>query len=352
MYTKKGTEMSERGKVVAILSYEAWRHPRAIKIARTLAKHGYKIKMWGARKPIHRGPRIIKALFNYIFTIIEVALLKADFYWVENVPDIIYIPLPILGRKYVYDRRSPWAKQVQLELGLKIANKLIEVIERFMIKHAQHIVVVSTSMKAEFNYQHPVTILPNYTEKSFIRPPTKDIRAELGIPATRKIFIYVGKLSKIEGTDLLIPIAKAIVGLNAELWIVGDGPARSIAEKLAKKFSNNVKWFGWVERAKIPDYILAADYGIVPRHKTPFSIFYSYEGVHKIGEYFAYGKPVIASGIAPSKYYLVVNPEKLPETIAKVAKGELEPPKLPRNFIWEKQCEHKVIEVIRLLENM
>ena len=331
---------------IAILSYEAWRHPRALKIARSLMRHGYHVKLWGARKPFKHGPRILRSLMNYLLSIIEVSLLNADLYWIENIPDIIYMTIPFLGKKYIYDRRSPWAKEVQLEFGSKILYRFIELIERLMIKKAVYVTVASTPLLHEYRYNKPIAVIPNYPEINFKREPSKDLRKELGITNTTKIFTYVGKLSKIEGVDLLLKAANKVRETDSELWIVGDGPARNLVKKLSEE-QHNVRWFGWVSREFLGDFLAASNYGLVPRHKTKHSVFYNFEGIQKIGEYFIYGKPVIASGIAPSPYYLVVEPEDFPSVLAKVAKGEITPPNPPEGFTWELHSEKIVLTVIR-----
>ena len=58
---------------------------------------------------------------------------------------------------------------------------------------------------------------------------------------------------------------------------------------------------------------------------------------------------MIACGIAPSPYYLVTEPDNYAETIARVAKGEIEPPKPPHNLTWEKYCEKAIIDVVSAL---
>jgi len=336
---------------IAILSYHIWLHPRSIKIAKTIMKHGYSVKLWGARR-IQRGMNILSRLLEYLLAMIDVAMLKADIYWVENIPDIIYLPLALLGRRFIYDRRSPWAKEMAMSYQLpRPLLKFIEAIEMFMIKKSSHLVAVSTGLAKEFEHiVKQVVIIPNYPEKSFIKPITSDIRHELGIPLERKVVIYVGKLSRVEGTDLLPSVAESIDGLNAELWIVGDGPARNIVKKMRATYPNIVRWFGWVPYNDVPKYIAASDIGLVPRHETPFRVYYSYEGIHKIAEYFAYGKPVIASGIAPSPYYIVVSPDKLGEIVAKAIRGEIKLPKPPKLY-WEEHSEPRVIDLIKKLIN-
>ncbi len=332
---------------IAVLSYHFWRHPRALKIARSLARRGYRVKVWGSRAPFSRGPRILRGVLNYLLALFEVASLKADIYWVENVPDVIYLPLPLLRRRYIYDRRSPWAKQIPVEINVpRLVVKAADAVERYMAKKAIHIVVVSTPMKLEYSFNKPISVIPNYPERNFARKVETTIREKLGIPPTTKIFGFVGKLSRMEGTDLLVDVAAKLAETeNSELWIIGDGPLRKIAEMLAKNY-DNVRWFGWVERKSLPPYIASLDYGLVPRHRHPYKVFYNHEGIHKIGEYLAYGKPVIASGIAPSPYYITVEPEEFAETVAKVAKDELKPPTPPRNLYWETVSEPELIRTI------
>ena len=334
---------------IAVLSYHVWIHPRSIKIAKTLMKHGYNIKLWGA-KSIQRRIKLISSLLEYLLAMLDVAPLKADLYWVENVPDIVYLPLAILGKRFIYDRRSPWAKEAAMSYRLpRLLLKFMEAIEMFMIKKSSYFAAVSTGLAKEFEHlAKRVAVIPNYPEESFIKSVSSDIRCEFGVPPERKVLIYVGKLSKVEGTDLLPSVAENIAGLNAELWIVGDGSARNIVEKMKATYPKVVRWFGWVPYKEVPKYIAASDIGLVPRHKTPFRIYYSHEGIHKITEYFAYGKPVIASGIAPSPYYIVVDPDKLGETAAKAVKGELKLPKPPKLY-WE---EYSVPTILNIVEEL
>ena len=334
---------------IAVLSYHVWLHPRSIKIAKTLMKHGYNIKLWGARS-IQRRIKLISSLLEYLLAMLDVAPLKADLYWVENVPDIVYLPLAILGKRFIYDRRSPWAKQAAMSYRLpRLLLKFMEAIEMTLIKKSSYFVAVSTGLAKEFEHlAKRVAVIPNYPEKSFIKPVSSNIKHELGVPPERKILIYVGKLSKVEGTDLLPSVVESIAGLNAELWIVGDGPARNIVKKMKTTYSNVVRWFGWVPYKDVPKYIAASDIGLVPRHKTPFRICYNHEGIQKITEYFAYGKPVIASGIMPSPYYLVVEPEEIGEAVAKAIKGEIKLPRPPKLY-WEDFSESRVLEIVRKL---
>ncbi len=343
----------KKSVTIAVFSYELWRHPRAIKIAKTLTKQGFKIKLWGSRKPIKKGPRLIRGFLNYIFAMFEVMAIKANILWIENVPDIIFLFLFLLkgDKKIIYDRRSPWAKEVKAEFKSNILYKISEVVERYIIKKASKIVVASSPMRLEYPSLKDAVVIPNFPEKTFTKNDNKEnIESIEG----KKIFLYVGKISIVEGAAILIDVAKKLCNRYnnvAELWIVGDGPVGTFVNSIAKK-CRNIKFFGWVKREYVPRYIKLADYGLVPRNKNMLSVFFNHEGIHKIGEYISYKKPVMACGVAPSPYYLNVNPSDCSKVIEELIKGNVkvkEPPNIPS---WEEYSEKKVAEIINEIFKM
>jgi len=343
--------MARHKPSIAVLSYRFSLHPRAQRIARALANAGFSIRAWEAPKMVNKGPRPLRGIVNYVYAMFNVALLKADLYWVENVPDMVYLPIAILGRRFIYDRRSPWALQLIVEFPLLARfSHLFSVLERFLIKRACYVVVVSTPMVKEFDYSimgKSISVIPNYPELSFRCSRDRRLRYELGDPEDTKVFLFLGRLSLVEGADLLVKTALALRGTNAELWIVGDGPARSLIEKIAGRYSH-VRWFGWVERGEVPQYLGSADYGLVPRRKRLGSVFYTHEGVIKIGEYLRCGIPVIASGVAPSPFYLRVDEREFPLVVRKVALGLLDVPRPPSIPSWEETAGPKVVDIVKL----
>ena len=332
---------------IVVASIEAWRHPRAIKIAKTLKQLGFDVELWAAGKP-KIGNRYLRALIRYARAIFSVAFRDADIYWIENVPDVIYILLPLLRRKYIYDRRSPWALQVQMEFKNKLFYWIADITEKLVLEHSNLVVCVSRGLAEDIkSIGKKVFILPNYPDENLLKLVNRDLRAELGVSRDKKIVIFVGKLSKIEGAPLLRDVAEALDGENAELWIVGDGPSRGIVEKLVDDYPEQVKWFGWVDHREVPNYLSAADLGIVPRFGIPgrFKKYYTHEGIHKITEYFLFGLPVIASGIAPSKYYFVAPEDKFGEYVKKAVRGELKLPSPPK-LTWQGNCVPIIKQII------
>jgi len=329
---------------VVVASLEFHRHPRAQKILKTLAEGGFNVEAWAARDVKIRF-RLLRALIRYFTAMCSLVLKNADIFWIENVPDIVYLPLLLKKSKYVYDRRSPWALEIKSEFKNEIFKKIAEVIERALMKRASALVAVSKGLACEVSpYDKLVEVIPNYPESSMSNLIVRDLRTEFNISPSTKILIYLGKLSYIEGADLLPKIAKVLEKEDAELWILGDGPLADIIRKTSEKYVNT-RWFGWVPHREVPNYIMASDIGIVPRHKNRYKIMYSYEGIHKISEYFLFGKPVIASEIAPSRYYLVVKEEELPNAVVRAVRNDLILPKPPR-LTWERYCRSKVLDVV------
>ena len=336
---------------ILVASIEAWRHPRAIKIAKTLKAEGHEVKVWAARTPKIRN-RYLRAIIKYMQAILSISVQDADLFWIENVPDVIYLLLPVLRKKYIYDRRSPWALQVYMEFKNKILFKIADVIERFILKHAKVIVCVSKGLAEDVKaYNKKVFLLPNYPDEKLAHLVSRDVKEELNIPKNKKVVIFVGKISFIEGAPILRDVAEELAGTYSEFWILGDGPSRNIVEELGKTF-DNVRWFGWVEHHEVPNYVASADIGIVPRTGIPkkFRKYYSHEGIHKITEYFLFGTPVIACGIAPSEYYLLVPEEEFGKYVKKAILGEISLPKPPK-LTWQKNCIPVIREVIRYFSN-
>ena len=165
----------------------------------------------------------------------------------------------------------------------------------------------------------------------------------------QRIVLFIGRLSKTEGADILPTIIKELLQRTKKivLWIVGEGILKSLAKGLEREFPENVTYFGWHPYQEMPNFVNAADACIVPRHKTPFSHYYNEEGVHKISEYMFLEKPIVACGIAPSEEYLLVRRPELAKGITEALKGNA--PK-PRPRTWEGFCKQKVIELIEFMK--
>ena len=321
-------------------------HPRTHKIKDSLEKHGFRFAVFKPRYRINLRNRILSSGINYFLFFWQSLFVPGDILWIANCPDTVGVGPWLTGKKYVYDYRSPWSKEVEIEFGKGIFSKLAGLIERRVRKGASAIVVVSSKMLNDVKLLgKPVFVVPNYPSRYFVPSESKEsVRTIVGSSQDTKVVLFVGKLSRVEGADMLGKIAEKISSKNGfELWIVGDGPLRPHIKDLTNRFSGVVRFFGWVDHKDIPNYIGAADVCIVPRHANTLAYYYSEQGVHKIAEYIALGKPVVACNIAESDNYILVPEDSFIDGIEKAINEGITNAK--RGF-WETDSEPRLVEVI------
>lgn len=129
-----------------------------------------------------------------------------------------------------------------------------------------------------------------YAPEKFTTLPNAYFGPLLAHQATNEPWVlYVGRLSYEKGVDLLVKAAK---GLNAEVFIAGDGPARSELEGLAAQLgvSDRVRFLGFQTFAQVQELYARAWVNVLPSR--------CYEnGPLVILEAYAQGTPVVAAAI-------------------------------------------------------
>jgi glycosyltransferase involved in cell wall biosynthesis len=125
------------------------------------------------------------------------------------------------------------------------------------------------------------------------------VRRALGL-GDAPVAIYCGALHPHNyDCDLLIDAMARVreESPSARMLIVGDGGARPGLERAARLSGlpdRTILFTGWMPAGEIPDYIAAADVGVVPMRDTPAS---RARGLSKVLEYLCQGKPVVMPGI-------------------------------------------------------
>jgi glycosyltransferase involved in cell wall biosynthesis len=282
---------------------------------------------------------------------LECLFVEGDIFWIANCPDVLVFPFVLRRKTYVLDYRSPWPIEVENEIGMGLLTKLSVVIERISLRYARVITVTSSKLLPRVqSIGKPIYVIPNFPLKSFkqITIAREQFRRNYGVEQDEKIVLFIGKLSYVEGVDLLPEIISNVVkqDQNIIFWIVGDGPLRFLIERLEHKYPNNVKFFGWKNYKEIPNFINSSDVCIIPRHASPFSSFYNEEGLQKVSEYMLFKKPIIACGIASSKEYLLVKEHEMAKGILKALKGDAP---LPNAKTWEVYSEKNILAMFQML---
>lgn len=183
--------------------------------------------------------------------------------------------------------------------------------------------------KGEAGYYRSVLHVP-VKAKTFIVPPIVDvpvvteeekraIREELGVVG-KKVIMFVGRLVKVKGVDILIRAFALINHPDAALVIVGDGPERKSLERIVSELgvSDRVIFTGWRDDA--PKLVSVADVFVLPSLS---------EGLpQSLLEALAHGVPCIVSDIPPLRdlpveYFRCGDIKSLSELLMRIDRGML-----------------------------
>lgn len=120
-------------------------------------------------------------------------------------------------------------------------------------------------------------------------------RQRLGLPAEGPVLLWVGRLEKLKGVDILISAVAQLDERNFTLLIVGgDERAAELKEELraqaeAAGVAANIRFAGAVAHDDLPAYYSAADVCVVPSYYESFGLV--------AVESMACGTPVVASRV-------------------------------------------------------
>ncbi|MCZ2111507.1 MAG: glycosyltransferase [Dehalococcoidia bacterium] len=161
-------------------------------------------------------------------------------------------------------------------------------------------------------------------------------RRELGLDPATPVILWVGRLEKLKGVDILINAVAQLDDRDVTLLIVG-GDQRSVplksellAQALDAGLETNVRFEGAVPHERLPLYYSAADVCVVPSYYESFGLV--------AVEAMACGTPVVASrvgGLVSTvtdgvNGYLI--PWRCPEPFAEKLEVLLHNPELRANF--------------------
>jgi glycosyltransferase involved in cell wall biosynthesis len=342
---------------ILYIALDPLKYPRIKKLAGTFQKYesiGFDV-MIPKFRVVYRGSsigRFMMAIINYLTVLLQILFARADVFMVANCPDILVFPLALRRKQYIFEYRSPWAIEVEDEFGSGPWVRIAAFIERLALQHAWIITLTTSKLLVRVKgYGKPVFAIPNYPPKTFgtVTVSSSEFKESLGYSKDGKVVLFVGKLTRVEGADMLPKIIEDVLEKSDVLfWVVGSGPLYEVLEESAKRFPAKVKLFGWQPHERIPDFISAADVCIAPRHRSVFSDFYNEEGVTKISEYMFFEKPIVACGVAESSEYLLVDEDKMAEGILDALNGSVHQSK---RRTWEDYSEKRISEMFSLIQS-
>jgi D-inositol-3-phosphate glycosyltransferase len=154
-------------------------------------------------------------------------------------------------------------------------------------------------MLRHYGSQAPIAVIPGGVDlERFAPQPRVAARNALGLDVSRKVLLFVGRIQRLKGLEVLLRAFARIVDLDAQMLIVGGRPgttheSREIArlQHLAAKLgvADRTRFVGAVAHADLPLYYAAADVTVMPS---------SYESFGLVAvESLACGTPVIATRV-------------------------------------------------------
>jgi len=252
-------------------------------------------------------------LFNSMYEIFELlytglCFLQLSFLVLRYKPDflydryMIYNAGPVLVGKFfrlpvLLEVNAPLAleREVQPEDSLTF-KRLAYAMERWVVKNASRVIVVSTSLKKYFEKQgipeFQCLVFPNGANPNTFKPMPKnrELIERIGVKPKDFIVGFSGILRQWHGLDFFIDsIIKVAQDHKLFVLIVGDGPSKNFLEnKLRKSILNNSYCItGRIMHEDVPAYVNLFDLAVCPR-----STFYA--SPMKIVEYMALNKAIMA----------------------------------------------------------
>ena len=145
----------------------------------------------------------------------------------------------------------------------------------------------------------PISVIPGGVDLEHFAPhPRAKARAALGLGTTEKVLLFVGRIQRLKGLEILLRAFGRLNDLDARLLIVGGQPgtsheSREIARlhHLATRLgiAERTTFVGAVDHERLPLYYSAADATVMPS---------SYESFGLVAvESLACGTPVVATRV-------------------------------------------------------
>jgi len=185
-------------------------------------------------------------------------------------------------------------------------------LETQIVRHAPVILTSSAHaaqlLQDEFGCRPDrIQILPDCVNADVFRPadtyPAGELaalRAALGIPAERKLIVYLGLLAEYQGTGLLLEAMACILAQRQDVHLLLMGFPNEMHYQLQARrlgIESHVTFTGRVPYGDAPRYLALGDVAVAPKLSLT-------EGAGKLLNYMAVGLPTVAFDTPVARQYL------------------------------------------------
>lgn len=291
--------------------WSAVRHEnyKGIEILRTGSSHFSKTSLAGR-------------LFNYLsyFLLSVLAVLRT-----KRKPDVIvsYTDPPIIGlvawffsrvygSKFVFVCQDIFPQVVSVLEGFRsrILNAILERVSRFLLSHAQVVIVIGEVMKQKMVIEkgvdeRKIQVIHNWADSSIIYPaPRKNEFAEEYGLTNKFVVMHSGNIGLTQSLEVMIEAAKQLAAYSdIQFVIVGEGVKKESLMELTKSYGlGNVQFIPYQPKEKLSNSFSSADLFLISL-KDGLA---GYIVPSKLYGILAAGKPFIASIEKDSEVYAIL----------------------------------------------
>lgn len=231
---------------------------------------------------------------------------------------------------YIYNLQDIYPDIAVVSGHLKTAGviRALEWAERWIYRHAKHLVVISETMKQAISEkgvpESKISVIPNFCDTDVIRPLTKDNEFARAYGLHKKfVALFAGNIGMVQSVEHIIKAAGYLrENKNILFVLVGRGENRENMEQLARNLAlKNVKFLPLQPASNMPNVWASGDVGLVTlgRGVSTFAV------PSKVFGIMAAGRPVAAMCDRASEVWNIVEegdlgvcvPPENPELLAK-----------------------------------
>jgi glycosyltransferase involved in cell wall biosynthesis len=188
----------------------------------------------------------------------------------------------------------------------KVRIFLTRIIEKLLIKKADHVFVVSESIADwyQINYRitRPTVVFNSSNFKNVIKK--NYFHKFFNLRKDKLIFLYQGLLSRGRGIDLLLESFTQRSDDQILIVFMGHGELKAKIELIAKTHKN-VFFHPSVHPSRLHEYAACADFGILFTENKCLSYYFSMP--NKLFDYIAAGLPVLVSNMKDISQFVCEN---------------------------------------------
>lgn len=241
------------------------------RICTALSENNYDVTLIGRNLPhsIELTPRkynqrrlnlyFLKSMFFYaeynirLFFVLLFA--KVDIICSIDLDSILagYLVSKIRGKVFVHDAHELFSEMPELDAN-PLAKKVWSSIEKFVFPRMKYAYTESEGYQAIYHKNYPKTKFDVIRNVPFHYETNRD-------PKSGNYILYQGALNVGRGLESAV---KAMVDIDYELWLAGEGDVSESLRKLVKDLNleHKVKFLGWVKPIDLREITLNARIGI------------------------------------------------------------------------------------------